>query len=137
MYDNVPEVTSEDFILMPPDESLRFVPRAAKFPGANKSRGGWILVYAPWCGHCRNPEWQAKYGALSDWLKRRNLHCYVLDATKNNRWVDEMEIPGFPFLFVYDQNGDVYAYEGPRELRDMVETMVDTLLNVNANANTS
>lgn len=129
MYDNVPEITHEDFILMPPEGNLRFVPRAAKFPKNRKSRGGWILIYAPWCGHCRNPEWQAKYVALSDWLYKRNFHCYVMDGTKqgNNRWVDEMNIPGFPFLFVYDTKGEVYAYEGHRELKNMLEAMVDTL----------
>lgn len=129
MYTGVLDITGEDFIQMHEDGELRFIPRAAKFPLAKKSAGGWILIYAPWCGHCRDPEWQALYCTLNNWLKKRGFHCYVMDATipQNSRWVDKIRIPGFPFLFVYDKLGNVYAYEGKRTLKAMVKAMVNTL----------
>lgn len=122
-------LTEQNFIDLPVSKEMRFYhPRDRQ-----EDCGAIILVYAPWCPHCRDPRWMAMYEALAQFLAKNNVHAYAMNATipGNLRWTDKMEINGLPTILFANRQGELAEYEGERELQPMVKGLVSYLMDTN------
>ena len=74
-----------------------------------KAEPGLLLVYAPWCGHCRMmmPDFEAASNETTVRFAR-------LDGAKAQDFMREKEIRGFPTLFTVSAKG-VERYMGGRD----------------------
>lgn len=127
--DKVINITASNFVEMPVSHRPRFYP-----PSANMGdHGAIILVYAPWCPHCADPEWIAKYKALAQLLSNYNTHAYAMNATipENDEWTEKMKITGLPTILLANKKGEMAEYEGDRELTPMVEAFMDFMTQTN------
>lgn len=75
-----------------------------------KAEGGILLVYAPWCGHCRSmmPDFESASGQTSVRFAR-------LDGAKAQDFMREKEIRGFPTLFTVNSKGESERWMGGRD----------------------
>lgn len=74
-----------------------------------KGEPGLLLVYAPWCGHCRMmmPDFEAASNETTVRFAR-------LDGAKAQDFMREKEIRGFPTIFTVNAKG-VERYMGGRD----------------------
>jgi len=75
-----------------------------------KPEAGILLVYAPWCGHCRSM--MADYEAVSNQTQARIAR---LDGARAQDFMREKEIRGFPTLFTVSAKGVVDRWMGGRD----------------------
>jgi len=71
-----------------------------------------VLAYADWCGHCKTfkPIWndfKRKYGKVLD--------VRELNADKDGETIKEMNIQGFPTIFML-KGGYRHEFEGQRNI---------------------
>lgn len=100
-----------------------------KFRMPQKKSGAIILIYAPWCSHCNDPEWINKYKTMGKLFERNNLNTFAMNATepKNEEWMERENINGLPTIMMANQKGEMKEYEGERELEPMVMEFVNYL----------
>lgn len=124
-YPQIIHVNANEFV--PVSGRMRFNPQNKPVHGAI------ILVYAPWCPHCNDREWQEKYSALGNFLNRNGSRAYAMNATvpANLEWTDKMNINGLPTILMANRQGEMREYEGDRELTPMVKDLVDYLVKTN------
>jgi thiol-disulfide isomerase/thioredoxin len=75
-----------------------------------KHEGGILLVYAPWCGHCRMmmPDFESASNETAVKFAR-------LDGAKAQDFMREKEIRGFPTLFTVNNKGKSDRWMGGRD----------------------
>ena len=67
-----------------------------------------LVVFAPWCGHCRRFEAQlARYGA--------DIPVFGLNGDAED--ASALGVQGFPTLFIVEKNGRLTRYNGDRDLQ--------------------
>ena len=81
----------------------------------NKKEAGILLVYAPWCGHCKMM--MPHYENASNQSKARFAR---LEGAKAQDFMREKQIRGFPTVFTVNSNGDVNLYQGGRDANSLV-----------------
>lgn len=83
---------------------------------------GFIMFYAPWCGHCKT--------SVGMWNKLANLLEGVLtvgavnsDNTigKNNLFIEQVGVQGFPTIKFVDTNGFILDYTGNRTIESLLD----------------
>lgn len=126
---DVIHITANDFLEMPESKQMRFYhPRQHQ-----QDQGAIVLVYAPWCPHCRDPNWTNQYEALASYLAPRGAHAYAMNATvpQNGRWVEKVGIQGFPTVLMANEKGELAEYEGERDLKPLMESFANFLTQTN------
>ena len=81
---------------------------AAKEPGI-------LLVYAPWCGHCKMM--MPHFEAASNQSPARFAR---LEGAKAQDFMREKQIRGFPTMFTVNSKGEVNLYQSGRDTNSMV-----------------
>ena len=85
---------------------------------------GILLVYAPWCGHCKNmmPAYDgaSNVSALTKFAK--------VEGSKVPRLMSEHQIRGFPTLLTIKKDGTVERYNSGRDMSSLVSA-ANTLAN--------
>ncbi|KAF0988875.1 hypothetical protein HZS_4840 [Henneguya salminicola] len=85
--------------------------------------GGLILVYAPWCGHCKAimPTWDQ----IGDLVASTYPEMFVgkVDHTEND--ISDFNVSGYPTIFVCKSLTEKYAYTGERSLEGLTK-LVET-----------
>lgn len=81
-----------------------------------------ILLYAPWCGHCK--KFHPTYEEIAKKLKEKNpkLLLTKMDATENE--VEQISITSFPTIKFYPgdkKKSDPLSYSGDRSFDDVVK----------------
>lgn len=79
------------------------------------SQAGMMLVYAPWCGHCRSM--MTDFEAASVLSPARFSR---LDGAKAQDFMREKEIRGFPTIFTVSAKGVVERWMGGRDQASLV-----------------
>ena len=94
----------------------------------NEGTADLILIYAPWCGHCKKmmPDYDR---VIRDYHGKR-INGYTLNILKYNSDVDKDEvkkrnIKGFPSLF-FEMNGESKEFN-KRKYDDIVEELKNLL----------
>lgn len=82
------------------------------------------MVYAPWCGHCKNlkPTWEKVAGLLKKY-KNNGVRMAKYDNTANES-NDMPSVRSYPSLFYYVKGEpikNVKTYDGGRTVKDIVE----------------
>jgi len=126
---DVVHISANDFVEMPQSKQMRFYhPRQHQ-----TDQGAVVLVYAPWCPHCRDPNWTNQYELLASYLAPRGAHAYAMNATvpQNSRWVEKVGIRGFPTVLMANEKGELAEYEGERDLKPLMESFANFLTQTN------
>ena len=76
---------------------------------------GILLVYAPWCGHCKNM--MAGYEIASTLT---DVKFARVEGSKVPAFMQAREVRGFPTLFTVAKNGDVQRYASGRDTQSLV-----------------
>ena len=93
-------------------------------------RGQPILVkyYAHWCPHCHNPEMKEFMEALGNVLPKKTgikVAAFSCQHNKNHEDIAQnLDIMGFPTFKYYNKNGKVSEYNGPRDVKSLLEFML-------------
>ena len=68
-----------------------------------------VLVYAPWCGHCKTyvPQFVKDFSA-SSWKSK--VHVALLDDKMGDSLLPPSVIAGYPSMFVYTEAGTVAPF---------------------------
>lgn len=77
------------------------------------SKGAAVLfVKADWCGHCvaTKPHIAHVASCLGNVLP-----VYAVDSEKNKKFIEKLDIGGFPTIFFRTPSGELVQYSGPRE----------------------
>lgn len=91
----------------------------------------FIVIFAPWCGHCRKLEPALKELALR-MSGVKNVIIGKIDATRNE--IKNLYFSGFPTLYLFkkDRKDHPLQYEGNRSVKDMMNFIVEMCeLNLN------
>lgn len=96
-----------------------------------KGKKGIVLIYADWCGHCKNfkPKYMELYQIIRNWNANQNVskkkgiktggeyHLFAMDSDgKNNReYIEELGMKGIPSLYFIGNDGKLKEYNGPRD----------------------
>lgn len=83
-----------------------------------QKQAGILLVYAPWCGHCKMmmPNFEAASNEVP--LAR----FARLEGAKAQDFMREKQIRGFPTLFTVNQKGEVAPYQSGRDTVSLANT---------------
>lgn len=77
------------------------------------------VLFAKWskCSHCLTlaPEMKKVQASV-----KKIMPVYKVDAEKNNRVTDQLNITGFPEIFCVDKNRRLHKYNGPRKAADII-----------------
>jgi len=102
----------------PTKEGKLYVLTDKSFRG-HVSRGDhFIMMYAPWCGHCKNlkPEWEKLAKQTT-----KGASISKMDCTTNKITCEKYEVKGYPTL-IYMRNGKVVEnYKGDKTLKALKE----------------
>lgn len=79
----------------------------------NTSESAFVMVYAPWCGHCKTvkPEFEKLKSSYTGRTK-----IVMIDGDKDKEAAKNMGVKGFPTLRYYPTglNGEFKEYNGER-----------------------
>ncbi|GMM51434.1 protein disulfide isomerase [Starmerella bacillaris] len=86
--------------------------------------------FAPWCGHCKKlaPEFEEAAAYLAD--TEHDITLAKVDCTESKEFCMELEVQGFPTLFIYDHGDQAGQYQGPRKSADIIKHMLKQSLPV-------
>ncbi|KII66880.1 Protein disulfide-isomerase 2 [Thelohanellus kitauei] len=89
-----------------------------------KHRGGIVLFYAPWCGHCEAflPTWE-EFGKH---VAEHHPEIFVgkMDHTQNE--LSQVEVAGYPTVIAFDGIDKQIPYNGGRTLDDLKTFITST-----------
>jgi len=82
-----------------------------------------VMLYAPWCGHCKNmkPEFAAAAIELKKFIP--GAYLAAVDMTKTPKLSKKLQISGFPTLKYYENGVFKFDYNGGRFKEDFVNFM--------------
>lgn len=108
----------------PVKEGKLYVLTDRSFRGHIKKGDHFVMMFAPWCGHCAKlkPDWEklAKTSAVKD------TKIGKVDCTANKMTCDKYEVKGYPTL-LYFRNGELLeTYTGSKtvdSLKEYLRTM--------------
>ena len=87
-----------------------------------------IKFYAHWCPHCHSPHMTELMEALGETLpKKTNIAVAAFNCDLNDKHRDiaqNIQVNGFPTLRFYNKNGKMSEYNGPREIKPLLEFLL-------------
>jgi len=103
----------------PVKEGKLYVLTDRSFRGHIRTGDHFVMMYAPWCGHCAKlkPDWEklAKASAIKD------TRIGKVDCTANKMTCDKYEVKGYPTL-LYFRNGELLeTYTGSKTVESLKE----------------
>lgn len=108
----------------PTKEGKLYVLTDRSFRGHISRGDHFVMMYAPWCGHCKQlkPDWEK----LAKQPKGTETKIGKVDCTANKVTCDKYEVKGYPTL-LYFRNGELLEnYTGSKtvdSLKEYVRTM--------------
>lgn len=93
---------------------------------ALKGKDVMVLLYAPYCPHCRDKEqaWRALGDLFNNGkLSKENCVFGSVDVTENNKISDDLNVSSIPRFVMQDSNGDIKEVE--REYMDDILSAVN------------
>ena len=81
----------------------------------SKKEAGLLLVYAPWCGHCKMMMPHYDNASLQS-----SARFARLEGAKAQDFMREKQIRGFPTVFTVNTNGEVNLYQGGRDVNSLI-----------------
>jgi len=94
----------------------------------NLNQPSLIIFYAHWCPHCHSPHITELMEALGQTLpKKTNISVAAFNCDFNNKHRDiaqNMQINGFPTIRFYNKNNKMSEYNGPREIKPLLEFLL-------------
>ena len=79
-------------------------------------QGGLLMVYADWCGHCKN-----MMPALEEASNVAGTRIGRMDGSKEQKFMQEQGIRGFPTMLLKGSGeGEFPKYNGPRDKDSLV-----------------
>ena len=115
---NVKELSPQHFSLSNLNKQLK--------PNLNKPT--LIKFYAHWCPHCHSPHMTELMEALGEVLpSKANIIVAAFNCDFNDSHRDiaqNIDITGFPTLRYYNKEGKMSEYDGPREIRPLLEFLI-------------
>lgn len=108
----------------PVKEGKLYILTDRSFRGHIKNGDHFVMMFAPWCGHCKKlkPDWEklAKTSTVKD------TKIGKVDCTANKMTCDKYEVKGYPTL-LYFRNGELLeTYTGSKtvdSLKEYLRTM--------------
>ena len=101
------------------------------FANSNKKGAKDVKVYnfnTSWCGWSVRfqPEWTKFQNAIKNDPSLDNVHVFDVkcDDPANEAKCKEFEVQGFPTVII-ETDGQRVVYKGPRESKDLIETVKD------------
>lgn len=80
-------------------------------------QGGLLMVYAPWCGHCKN-----MMPALEEASNAPNTRIARFEGSKEPRFMAEQGIRGFPTLLTTGSGeGEFPKFTGGRDVQSLIQ----------------
>lgn len=102
----------------PPSENV-IVADPSNFDKTIAKSHSLVLLYAPWCGHCKaiKPAWNKVADLFAD---EPDVNVVSVDADAHKSLGERYEVKGFPTLKYIGPGGKAEAYEGGRSVKDFV-----------------
>jgi thiol-disulfide isomerase/thioredoxin len=72
--------------------------------------GGLVMVFAEWCGHCKN-----MMPALEEASNMPSTRIGKFDGTKDQKFMQEQAIRGFPTILLQGSGNEFPKYNGQRD----------------------
>jgi len=115
----VPELTYDNF-------EFNSLQKSPIISSPYKGHQGMIMVYAPWCGHCANPELRNMYITLSKELKKHDIYLTAINSTKpeNEPLVETLGVQGFPTLMYFNKSGKLSEYKDSRDMESIIKHFI-------------
>eukprot|EP00899_Mesostigma_viride_P019975 jgi/Mesvir1/2797/Mv18690-RA.1 len=82
----------------------------------NGSQSWIIMVYAPWCGHCK--KMMPVLDALAKSIRHQRVRVAKLDATNEAAFASWLKIEVYPTMFILAE-GESYRYAGAHTAEDL------------------
>jgi protein disulfide-isomerase A6 len=80
-------------------------------------QGGLLMVYAPWCGHCKN-----MMPALEEASNAPNTRIARFEGSKEPKFMAEQGIRGFPTLLTTGSGeGEFPKFTGGRDVQSLIQ----------------
>jgi thiol-disulfide isomerase/thioredoxin len=81
------------------------------------AQGGLLMIYAPWCGHCKN-----MMPALEEASNAPNTRVARFEGGKEPKFMAEQNIRGFPTLLLKGSgSGEYPKYTGGRDAQSLIQ----------------
>jgi len=81
------------------------------------AQGGLLMIYAPWCGHCKN-----MMPALEEASNAPNTRVGRFEGGKEPKFMAEQNIRGFPTLLLKGTgSGEYPKYSGGRDAQSLIQ----------------
>jgi thiol-disulfide isomerase/thioredoxin len=81
------------------------------------AQGGLLMVYAPWCGHCKS-----MMPALEEASNAPNTRVGRFEGGKEPKFMAEQNIRGFPTLLLKGTgSGEYPKYSGGRDAQSLIQ----------------
>lgn len=111
--------------LKPSDFDFNIYNKTAKV----KLPSGYIVFYAPWCGHCANPDFIEMWTKMSKVYAKHGLmaasyNCY---RNGNEEFANQLGIRGYPTIKFVNSDGKLEDYEGSRDMISLGEYLVKNI----------
>jgi thiol-disulfide isomerase/thioredoxin len=80
-------------------------------------QGGLVMVYAPWCGHCKN-----MMPALEEASNAPGTRIGKFEGGKDPKFMQEQAIRGFPTLLTTGTGeGEFPKFQGGRDVQSLIQ----------------
>ena len=113
---NVKELTPSDFILKNLNGNVKC-----------KNTPSLIIFYADWCPHCKNPQLINNMNFLGKVLPKRGINVNAYNCAfdeEHEEMAQQLNIKGFPTIIYFNQKGKRNEYNGPRDIKNILDFMI-------------
>lgn len=88
-----------------------------------------LLVYADWCGHCR--DYHDTFQNVANMTRgHSNVRLAVLEDKNSKKFKQHIEVRGVPSIFIYTNGTDIKQFGGNRDhMLDYVNMLQSTPIN--------
>ncbi len=100
-----------------------------KSPVPKSGKPTLIIFYAHWCPHCTNARTMQFVEALGEKLPKKagiDVGAFSCEHDdKSQELAYNMEIEGFPTFQYFDAKGNPHRYQGPLDIKTMLQFLLD------------